>query len=96
MFGSLVTAVYRTELAGTLPSGLSSEGVAAVYATLGGATAVAGQLPGALGSELLAAARAAFAQSFDVLSIVSAVIAVGIAVLAVATLRQVKVEAVPS
>jgi DHA2 family multidrug resistance protein-like MFS transporter len=89
VLGSIVTAVYRSEVAGTLPSGLTTEAAEAARATLGGAVAVAEDLQGPTGAALLEAARAAFAQSFELVSGVSAVIAVAIAVLAAAMLRRV-------
>jgi DHA2 family multidrug resistance protein-like MFS transporter len=89
VLGSIVTAVYRSEVAGALPSGLTTEAADAARATLGGAVAVAEGLQGPPGAALLEAARAAFAQSFELVSGVSAVIAVAIAMLAVAMLRRV-------
>jgi DHA2 family multidrug resistance protein-like MFS transporter len=88
VLGSIVTAVYRSEIAGTLPAGIPSDAAEAARATLGGAVAVAGDLPGPAGTALLDVARAAFAQSFELVSAVSAVIAIAIAVLAAAMLRQ--------
>jgi DHA2 family multidrug resistance protein-like MFS transporter len=89
VLGSIVTAVYRSEVAGALPSGLTTEAADAARATLGGAVAVAEGLQGPPGAALLEAARAAFAQSFELVSGVSAVIAVAIAMLAAAMLRRV-------
>jgi DHA2 family multidrug resistance protein-like MFS transporter len=90
VLGSVVTAVYRSEVAGTLPAGIASEAAEAARATLGGAVAVARHLPEPLGAALLDAARAAFAQSFALTSGISALIAVVIAFLAAAMLRRVR------
>ncbi len=96
VLGSLVTAVYRSEVAGTLPSGLPTEAAEAARATLGGAVAVAEGLQGPAGAALLEAARAAFAQSFELVSGISAVIAVAIALLAAAMLRRTPAGSGPS
>jgi DHA2 family multidrug resistance protein-like MFS transporter len=87
VLGSIVTAIYRSEVA--LPPGLPAEAAEAARATLGGAVAIAEGLQGPAGAALLEAARAAFAQSFELVSGVSAVVAVAIAVLAAAMLRRV-------
>jgi DHA2 family multidrug resistance protein-like MFS transporter len=96
VLGSIVTAVYRSEVAGTLPSGLTTEAAEAARATLGGAVAVAVDLQGPTGAALLDAARAAFGQSFELVSGVSAVVAVAIAMLAAAMLRGVPAGSGPS
>jgi DHA2 family multidrug resistance protein-like MFS transporter len=96
VLGSIVTAVYRSEVAGILPSGLPTEAAEAARATLGGAVAVAGDLQGPAGAALLDAARAAFGQSFELVSGVSAVVAVAIAMLAAAMLRGVPAGSGPS
>ncbi len=95
VLGSIVTAVYRGEVAGTFPAGIPNEAAEAARATLGGAAAVAENLPEPLGTALLDAARAAFAQSFELVSGLSAVIAVGIAILAVTLLRRVRAGPAP-
>jgi DHA2 family multidrug resistance protein-like MFS transporter len=96
VLGSIVTAVYRSEIAGTLPAGIPSEAAEAARATLGGAVAAAENLPGPAGAALLDVARAAFAQSFEIVSGVSAVIAVAIAILAAAMLRRVPMGSGPA
>jgi DHA2 family multidrug resistance protein-like MFS transporter len=58
--------------------------------TLGGAVAAAGELPEPLGAALLGAAREAFMQAFGATVVISAVMSIGVAVLAVLLLRQVK------
>jgi DHA2 family multidrug resistance protein-like MFS transporter len=54
---------------------------------------VAGELPGVLGAELLGSARDAFAHAFGATAAISAVIAIGVAVLAAALLRRVPAHA---
>jgi DHA2 family multidrug resistance protein-like MFS transporter len=93
VMGSIVTAIYRGEVASTLPAGVPAEAAEIARGTIGGAVSVAGQLPGALGAEVLGSAREAFAQAFGATSVISAVIAIGVAILAVAMLRRVRAHA---
>jgi DHA2 family multidrug resistance protein-like MFS transporter len=89
VMGSVVTAIYRGEIAGALPAGVPPEAAEVARSTIGGAVAVAGELPGALGVALLGAAREAFAQAFGTTAAISGVIAIGVAILAAALLRRV-------
>ncbi len=93
VMGSIVTAIYRGEVAGTLPAGVPAEAAEIARGTIGGAVAVAEQLPGTLGAELLGAAREAFAQAFGTTAALSAVIAIGVALLAAVLLRRVPAHA---
>jgi DHA2 family multidrug resistance protein-like MFS transporter len=52
--------------------------------------AVAERLPAQLGTELLGAAREAFVQAFELVTAISAVLALATAILAVAMLRRVR------
>ena len=56
--------------------------------TLGSAAAVAAQLPGELGAAVLAAAREAFVAGMQLSSVIAALGAVAVAVLALVTLRN--------
>jgi DHA2 family multidrug resistance protein-like MFS transporter len=89
ILGSIGVAVYRGELASSLPAGLPDEAVAVARDTLGGAVGVAAQLPGEVGAAVLDAARQAFTQGMQLTVALSAVVAVGIAVLATVLLRAV-------
>jgi DHA2 family multidrug resistance protein-like MFS transporter len=80
ILGSIGTAVYRTELAASLPPGIPAEAVEAARDTLGGALAVAQTLPENVGAPLLAAAQVAF---IDAIHLVAAVAAVGAIVTAI-------------
>jgi DHA2 family multidrug resistance protein-like MFS transporter len=93
VMGSIVTAIYRGEVADTLPAGVPAEAAEIARGTIGGAVSVAEQLPGALGAELLDAAREAFAQAFGTTAALSAVIAIGVALLAPVLLRRVPAHA---
>jgi DHA2 family multidrug resistance protein-like MFS transporter len=93
VMGSIVTAIYRGEVARALPAGIPPEAAEIARGTIGGAVSVAEQLPGALGAELLGSARDAFAHAFGATAAISAVIAIGVAVLAAALLRRVPAHA---
>ncbi len=87
VMGSIVTAIYRSEVASTLPAPLPADIAETARDTIGAAVAVAGQLPDALGTELLDSVRAAFALAFDAVASISAMLAIGVAILAFALLR---------
>jgi MFS transporter, DHA2 family, multidrug resistance protein len=90
ILGSIGVAVYRGQLATTLPADVPSQAAAAARDTLGGAVAAAQQLPTEVGSALMTAAREAFTAGLQVTAAISAVIAAGIAVLATVLLREVR------
>ncbi len=90
ILGSIGVAIYRGELATTLPAGVPSQAAAVARDTLGGAVGVAHQLPDGVGAALLGAAREAFTMGLQVTAAISAVVAVGIAVLATFLLRGVR------
>jgi MFS transporter, DHA2 family, multidrug resistance protein len=89
ILGSIGVAIYRGGLADALPAGVPAQAAAAARDTLGGAVAVAQQLPAEAGAALLAASRQAFTTGLQVTAGISAVVAVGIAVLATVMLREV-------
>jgi DHA2 family multidrug resistance protein-like MFS transporter len=89
ILGSIGVAIYRGGLAEALPAGVPAQAAAAARDTLGGAAAVARQLPADAGAALLAASREAFTTGLQVTAGISAVVAVGIAVLATVMLREV-------
>src|SRR5512132_4201457 len=93
ILGSIGVTVYRGELADALPAGVSSEAAAIARDTLGGAVGVAAQLPDAVGTALLDAAREAFVLGLQLTAGLSAVIAVGVAVMATILLRAVPASA---
>ncbi|MGE0459728.1 MAG: MFS transporter [Bauldia sp.] len=93
ILGSLVTALYRSSVAGLLPAGVPPETAEAAEETLGGAVAVAGDLPPAMAADLLAVARVAFTDAVQVAAIASTVIALIGAGLAAARLRGVSAGA---
>jgi MFS transporter, DHA2 family, multidrug resistance protein len=90
ILGSIGVAVYRSQLANTLPAGVPSQAAAIARDTLGGTVGVAHQLPAGAGASLLGAARQAFAMGLQVTAGLSAAVAIGIAVLATFLLRGVR------
>jgi DHA2 family multidrug resistance protein-like MFS transporter len=90
VLGSLGIAIYRSQLATDLPAGISSEAAKAAQETLSGAVTVAGQLPDPLGAALLGTAHEAFIQGLQLTSVIGAVVMIGLAILTVTMLRQVR------
>jgi MFS transporter, DHA2 family, multidrug resistance protein len=93
ILGSIGVAVYRSQLADTLPAGLPSQAATIARDTLGGAVGVATGLPEPIGTALQAAARQAFTQGMQLSVTLSAAVAVAIAVLATVLLRAVPATA---
>ncbi|HEY2956803.1 MAG TPA: MFS transporter [Actinomycetota bacterium] len=86
--GSIGVAIYRSRLADQLPAGLPAEVAAAARDTLGSAVAAAAQLPDQLGGAVVQAARDAFVAGMQRSSLIGAVVAVGVAVMALVALRD--------
>jgi len=90
ILGSLGIAIYRSHIGAALPGNVPADAAIVARDTLGGAVGVAQQLPGTLGTTLLAVARDAFVQGMQLAAAISAVVALTVAVLAVALLRNVR------
>jgi DHA2 family multidrug resistance protein-like MFS transporter len=86
--GSIGVAIYRGELADRLPAAVPAQVEAIARDTLGSAVAVAAELPDQLGAAVLATAREAFVRGMQLSSAIAAVVAVGLAVLALVMLRH--------
>jgi DHA2 family multidrug resistance protein-like MFS transporter len=95
ILGSVGTAVYRTEVADTLPPGLPAEVADAARDTLGGALAIAQTLPEVLGAPLVAAAQVAFIDAIHFVAVVATVGAALTAIGAAAALRGVAARSEP-
>jgi DHA2 family multidrug resistance protein-like MFS transporter len=93
ILGSIGVAVYRGQLADTLPAGIPGQVAAAARDTLGGAVGVAAQLPASAGQALLAAAQEAFVRGMQLTVSISATVAVVVAVMATVLLWAVPVPA---
>jgi MFS transporter, DHA2 family, multidrug resistance protein len=87
ILGSVGVAIYRGELADHLPAEVPAGSAAIARDTLGSAVAVAAQLPDQLGMVVLETAREAFVQGMQRSSAIAAVVALGLAILALVTLR---------
>jgi DHA2 family multidrug resistance protein-like MFS transporter len=90
ILGSIGVVIYRRAVVADVPSGVPGGIVEVAQDTLGGAVGAAAQLPGELGAALLAVARGAFVDGMQVAAAICAVLAIGVAVLAVTTLRGVR------
>lgn len=90
VLGSIGTAVYRSQVIDAVPDGVPPAAVEAARDTLGGALSVAEQLPDHLGRGLVDAAHAAFTQGLHLTAGVGAVVAMGVAILVMTRLREVR------
>ncbi len=95
LLGSLGTAVYRREVAESVPPGIPQEAVDTARDTLGGALAVAESLPEALGGPLVAAAQVAFIDAIHFVAVVAVVGAILTAIAAAFALRDVPARTEP-
>jgi DHA2 family multidrug resistance protein-like MFS transporter len=77
-------------MADAIPAGVPAPAAAVARSTLGGALAEAARLPGALGAELVSTSRDAFMRALELTATISAVIALGSAILAAVLLREVR------
>ncbi|MDR0270814.1 MFS transporter [Paenibacillus sp.] len=90
VLGSIGTAVYRNQISGTIPAMVPFEAALAVRDSLVGALEAAQNLPNSLGSALLTSARNAFNSGLNMVSMISAVLLIGVAIFAVALLRHIR------
>lgn len=90
VLGSVGTAIYRTNLAETIPSEISQEARKAAMDTLGGAVNVSAGLSGELGDALLAVSREAFLHGLQISMIVGVGLSAGAALLILVMLRNVQ------
>ena len=93
LMGSIVTAAYRTGFAGASSVAIPAESVEIARGTIGAAVAAAGHLRGEPAIALLDLARTAFTAAFGTVALISAVIAIAVALLATAMLRGIKAPA---
>lgn len=89
ILGSLGTVVYRSTLASQLPAAVPPEAREVARDTLGAAVGVAEQLPDGVGLALLEVAREAFIQGLHLAALISAIVAIGAAIMVVTLLRGV-------
>ena len=96
ILGSLGTAVYRANVADSLPSDMPAEAANAALDTLGGALAIAESLPGALADVVVAVAQTAFVDALHVVAAVAAIGAALTAIVAAAALWNVPARSEPA
>jgi MFS transporter, DHA2 family, multidrug resistance protein len=96
VLGTIGVAIYRGGVADGLPAGMTPQLAEAAEDTLGGAGAVAAQLPPAQAEALLHAANTAFVSGLQLTSLVAAVLAAGLAVLAAVALHEPAAPAQPA
>jgi DHA2 family multidrug resistance protein-like MFS transporter len=96
LIGSIGVAVYRGEIADTLPADLPADAAAAAKDSLDGAVHAASGLSGDLVNAVLEPARAAFTSGLNLGALVAAVIAAAGSILAFARLRQVPPTGAPA
>jgi DHA2 family multidrug resistance protein-like MFS transporter len=89
VMGSLGTLVYRTQIAGNVPSELPAAAANAARESLAGAITVAGELPVHLGAAVLTAARDAFSSGLHTIAAITGVVVAGMAVVVVTQLRRI-------
>ncbi|WP_330231291.1 MFS transporter [Nocardia sp. NBC_00508] len=89
ILGSISVALYRGDLAGSLPAGVPAGAERSVRDTLGAAAHTAATLPGELGEAVLLAARHAFLHGVQVTAGIAAVAALTLSVVAVLRLRHI-------
>jgi DHA2 family multidrug resistance protein-like MFS transporter len=90
VLGSLGLAVYRSQLAASLPPGIVPEAARAAQETLSGAVTVAAQLPNQLGAALLNSARVAFVDALRLNAFIGVIGFTGLAILMLTMLRHVR------
>ena len=86
ILGAIGLAVYRSHV--DTQGLLSGQSAAAAHSTLGAALAIADQLPPGSGATLRDVARHAFTQGLQLTSLISAVIALGGAIIAAVIVRS--------
>ncbi len=96
ILGSIGIAIYRRDVADALPAGIPADAAVVAKDTLGGAVGIASELPAQLGATVLAVAQDAFVQGMQVAAAISGVLAVGVALFAVAVLRNVRADGAES
>ncbi|MDB5562842.1 MAG: transporter, partial [Hyphomicrobiales bacterium] len=90
ILGSIVTAIYRTQIGGTLPAGIPDGAASGARDSLAGAAAAAASLPAEMGAALLSAAQQAFLSGMHVAAGICAGILLCVGLLAVTTLRNLR------
>lgn len=88
--GSLGTAIYRLNMNDAIPAGVGGSVNDTARESIVGATSAAGDLPAPVATDLLEAAREAFTTALDTVAVLSAIVLVGLAIVAAVTLRRLR------
>ncbi len=92
ILGSIGTALYRKELAESIPAGIPDDARYTAMDTLAGAVQVSKSLPSEIGTILLDAAHQSFLHGLHISIIVGVALTMGAAVLATIILKNVKIS----
>jgi DHA2 family multidrug resistance protein-like MFS transporter len=92
ILGSIGVAIYRGDITRALPADIPTAAADAARDTLGAAVSTAADLPAAVGATLVTIAQNAFVEGMQVAATISAVVAVGVAVLVLVALRDVRLD----
>jgi MFS transporter, DHA2 family, multidrug resistance protein len=92
VLGAVGTAVYRGQIDDAVPANVPADAAEAARDTLGAAVAAGDELPARLAGDLIEAAHDAFSQALQLAATLSAAVAIGAAVLALALLRQARTQ----
>jgi MFS transporter, DHA2 family, multidrug resistance protein len=90
LLGSLGTAIYRFKMEDAIPAGVRADIADAARESISGAVSAAAHVPGRSGAGLLEAAHQAFTTALNTVAGISAIVFVGLAVLAAISLRQLR------
>jgi DHA2 family multidrug resistance protein-like MFS transporter len=90
LLGSLGTAIYRFKMEDAIPAGVRADIADAARESISGAVSAAAHDPGRIGAGLLEAAHQAFTTAVNTVAGISAIVFVGLAVLAAISLRELR------
>jgi DHA2 family multidrug resistance protein-like MFS transporter len=90
LLGSLGTAIYRFKMEDAIPAGVRADIADAARESISGAVSAAAHVPGRSGAGLLEAAHQAFTTALNTVAGISAIVFVGLAVLAAISLRELR------
>lgn len=90
ILGSIGLALYRGQIASSVPANMPADAIKAAQETLGGALLTAEKLSGDLGAALANISRESFSHSLQVMSVIGFVVVIGLGVLAIVALRNVQ------
>jgi len=90
ILGSIGIVIYRDEVARALTGEIPAHAADAARDTLGAAVGVASELPAQIGTLIVTAAQRAFVEGMQVAATISAAMAVGVAILVLVALRDVR------